>query len=325
MRSDIMRKTWERNKQLVILDELHKMKKWKQWLKGHYDVEGIENPILVTGSARLDTFKRTGDSLAGRHFLIHLFPLSVNEVDSKHAKQVVSQFLKFGQFPEPFLNANEIKARLWRRTHLDIIIRQDLFDLEKVRELVGIENLIELLAERVGQGISYANLARDLSFAPPTIKKWIEILENLHVIHVVRPFSRNLSKTIIKEPKVYFHDLGHVRGEAARLENLVANHLFKRNKFVEDTTGIKCKLYYYRDKEQREVDFVIEEEKKITAIYEIKTGDDDLSPSLLYLKNKCQEFRELKAYQLVFHLKKEKNVQGIPITDLSQYLTTLET
>ncbi|OFZ21683.1 MAG: hypothetical protein A2202_08690 [Bdellovibrionales bacterium RIFOXYA1_FULL_36_14] len=323
MRQDIAKKNWERNKNLLILDELHKMKKWKQWLKGIYDVEGIETPLLVTGSARLDTFKKTGDSLAGRHYLMHLCPFSVNEIDSRHPKKVVTQFLKLGQFPEPFLKGSETKAKLWRRTHQDIIVRQDLFDLEKVRELVGIENLIALLSERVGQGISYANLSRDLSVSPPTIKKWIEVLESLYVIHVVRPYSKKLSKTILKEPKIYFHDIGQVKDEAQRLENLIANHLFKRNKFIEDTAGTKCNLYYYRDKEQREVDFLIEEDRSISSLIEVKTSDDELSRSLLYLKTKLNNHP--RAYQLVLNLKKEKNSHGIPITDLSRYLTTLET
>ncbi len=323
MRQDIINKNWERLKQLVILDELHKMHKWKQWLKGIYDVEGISNPLLVTGSARLDTFKKTGDSLAGRFYLMHLCPFSVNEIDPKHPKEVMKQFLKLGQFPEPFLSGNETQSRLWRRSHLDIIIRQDLFDLEKVRELIGIENLVLHLANRVGHGISYTNLAQDLSVSPPTIKKWIEILENLYIVHVVRPYSKKLSKTILKEPKVYFHDVGQVKNQSERLENVVANHFFKRNKFIEDTTGIKCNLYYYRDKEQREVDFIIEEDNVVKTLIEVKTSDDNLSKSLLYLKEKLSD--KPQALQLVFDLHKEKNINKIPITDLSKFLCTLET
>ena len=228
---EIAERSWPRNKDLVIFDELHKMTNWKQWLKGIYDVEGVQSPspkILVTGSARLDTFRKMGDSLAGRYYLLHLLPLSVNEVSPSNSKEVVELFLKLGQFPEPFISGIEEESRIWRKTHLDIIIRQDLLDLENISSIKKIERLVQLLADRVGSGISYANLARDLEVSAPTIKSWIQILEELYVIYLVRPFSKTLAKSILKEPKVYFFDIGQIKKAELRLENLVANHLYKK-------------------------------------------------------------------------------------------------
>jgi predicted AAA+ superfamily ATPase len=322
LRRDIIEKSWPRKTDLVILDEIQKMNNWKQWLKGIYDVEGIIPQILVTGSAQMDTYRKVGDSLAGRHHLLHLLPLSVNEVSLDHTKEVVEQFLKLGQFPEPFLKGNETKARLWRKSHTDIIIRQDLLDLESVKSIKGIENLIDLLSQRVGCGVSYANLARDLAVSAPTIKSWIEILERLFVVYTIRPYSKSFAKSISKEPKVYFHDIGRVKDPGQRLENLVANHLLKKVVFLNDTQGLKCELMYYRDTERREVDFLLTENGEVIQIIEVKTADDVPTLSLRYLKS---HLNLPDAYQVVYQLKREREIDGIYVLHIDKFLASLET
>ncbi len=319
---EIHERSWPRDNYLIIFDELHKMQNWKQWLKGIYDVEGISPKLLVTGSARLDTFRKVGDSLAGRYNLLHLLPLSVNEVSPNHSKEVIEQFLQLGQFPEPFLGGLESDARLWRKTHLDIIIRQDLLDLEKVSSLKNIERLVQLLSERVGTGISYANLARDLQVSPPTIKSWIQILEDLYVVYTVRPYSQSFSKSILREPKIYFHDIGKVKDMGMRLENLVANHLYKKVLFLNDTLGLNYELMYFRDKEQREVDFVLTEDQLPVQIIEVKTSDDNPTRSLFYLKEKLPG---VDAIQVVHKLKNERELSGIKVMHLHHFLSNLET
>jgi predicted AAA+ superfamily ATPase len=322
---EIAERSWPRNKDLVIFDELHKMTNWKQWLKGIYDVEGVQSPspkILVTGSARLDTFRKMGDSLAGRYYLLHLLPLSVNEVSPINSKEVVELFLKLGQFPEPFLSGSEEESRIWRKTHLDIIIRQDLLDLENISSIKKIERLVQLLSDRVGSGISYANLARELEVSAPTIKSWIQILEELYVIYLVRPFSKTLAKSILKEPKIYFFDIGQIKKTELRLENLVANHLYKKVHFLNDTMGLNYELMYFRDKEQREVDFVLTEDNLPVQIIEVKTSDDVPTRSIIYLK---EHFQGIDAIQLVHQLRQERFANGIRVMHLHEFLSTLET
>ena len=322
---EITERSWPRNKDLVIFDELHKMTNWKQWLKGIYDVEGVQSPspkILVTGSARLDTFRKMGDSLAGRYYLLHLLPLSVNEVSPSNSKEVVELFLKLGQFPEPFISGIEEESRIWRKTHLDIIIRQDLLDLENISSIKKIERLVQLLADRVGSGISYANLARDLEVSAPTIKSWIQILEELYVIYLVRPFSKTLAKSILKEPKVYFFDIGQIKKAELRLENLVANHLYKKVHILNDTMGLNYELMYFRDKEQREVDFVLTEDNLPVQIIEVKTSDDVPTRSIIYLK---EHFQGIDAIQLVHQLRQERFANGIRVMHLHEFLSALET
>ena len=322
---EIRERSWPRNKDLIIFDELHKMKNWKQWIKGIYDVEGIQgsNPkLLVTGSARLDTFRKVGDSLAGRYYLFHLLPLSVNEVSPANSKEIVDQFLRLGQFPEPFLSGSETESRLWRKTHLDIILRQDMLDLVSISSIKKIERLVQILADRVGAGISYANIARDLEVSAPTIKSWIQILEELYVVYVVRPFSKNMMKSILKEPKIYFYDIGQIKREEFKLENLVANHLYKKVQFLNDTMGLNYELMYYRDKEQREVDFILTEDNLPTQIIEVKHSDDVPTRSLNYLK---EQFIGIDAVQVVYKLKSERDVNNIKVMHVHNFLSGLET
>jgi predicted AAA+ superfamily ATPase len=248
-RLEMLQKTWVRNEGLVIFDEIHRMRKWKQWLKGIYDLERGRNKILVTGSARMDTHKRAGDSLAGRHYAVRLLPFSLRELKTPTPKQTFIEMLRFGSFPEPFLSGSERKAALWRKSHLDIILRQDLISQEAVKGIASVETLVELLSHRVGQGISYKNLADELSTSPQTVKRWIQLLESYFIVFTVHPYVKKVAEAVKKEPRVFFYDTGRVKAdEGFKIENQVALHLLKRNWFLEDTEGAKTRLCYLRDK-----------------------------------------------------------------------------
>jgi predicted AAA+ superfamily ATPase len=213
----VHKKSWDRDKSLLILDELHKMPKWKAWLKGIYDTEGAAMPMLVTGSAKLDTYKKVGDSLAGRFFQFRLHPFDVKEVcallPSSSPEAALGQLLEYGGFPEPFLEASTRFYKRWRRSHLDIILKQDLIELESVTAISRIELLIELLRERVGSPISYSSLAQDLEVSDKTVKHWLVLLENMYVIFKVSPYHRNIARAVLKQPKYYFYDVAQVNGD----------------------------------------------------------------------------------------------------------------
>ena len=164
--------------------------------------------------------------------------------------------MRFGGFPEPFLKGSEEGARRWRRSHADRILREDLLDIASIRNIRGMETLVELLRNSVGSAISHESLSRDLQISPHTVKQWISMLESLYILFTVTPYSRNIARSLLKQPKIYFYDTGFVKeDEGARFENAVACALLKRLHFLEDTAGEKCALYYLRDKEKREVDF----------------------------------------------------------------------
>src|SRR3990167_2415061 len=294
-------KSWDRQKPLVIFDELHKMKEWKRWLKGTYDKEGITPEILVTGSAKLDTYKKVGDSLAGRYFQYRLYPLTLKEAVQYHfandAQDAFTRLWHCGGFPEPFLHGSETYYKRWRRSHLDIILRQDLIDLQTVRDIQSIETLVHLLKTRVGGGVSYSNLARDLERDVNTIKRWLQLLENLYIIFRVSPYHKNIARSLLKEPKYYFFDIGQVEGsEGAKLENLAALSLLKELHFIEDTTGESTQLHYVRTKDGKEIDFLICIDNMPTHLIEIKQADENPSVGFRHF---MPLFPGVKAIQLV--------------------------
>lgn len=324
-RQIIKKEEWTRNVELVIFDELHKMRNWKSWIKGIYDTEGASPQLLVTGSARLETVKKGGDSLAGRFFSYRLHPLSVNEISlilKEEPREALDKILFLGGFPEPYLKASAAWAKRWRRTHIDTILREDLLDLEKVRDVKAIEILIDLLRVRVGSATSYASLANDLQVSPPTIKHWLQILENLFVIFPVRPYSKHIARSLLKEAKYYFFDTGAIEGDlGARLENTVALALLKELHFLEDTTGSKVALHYLRDKEKREVDFMVLIDNKPAMIIEVKVSDDVFAKSLFRFHS---ILKEAQAFQIVYNLKKPKSKDNINMLSAHQFLSHLK-
>ncbi len=302
----LTKKAWDRQKPLIVFDELHKMKQWKRWLKGIYDTEGIPPEILVTGSAKLNTYKKADDSLAGRYFHFRLHPLDIKEAYQywrPDGEQIFNRLFYCSGFPEPFLHEDREYYKRWRRSHLDIILRQDLIDLHSVRDIQGIETLVMLLKKRVGASVSYANLARDLERDANTVKRWLLLLENLYVIFRVTPYHKKIARSILKEPKYYFYDIAQVEeNKGARLENLVACALLKELQFIEDTTGDKTALHYLKTKDGKELDFLIYINDNPTHLLEVKWSDATPVPAFSYFQ---KFFPQAKAVQLVKELSRE--------------------
>lgn len=325
-RLDLQKRSWDRSKSLIIFDELHKLKNWKSWLKGIYDKEGIPPSILVTGSARLDTYKKVGDSLAGRFFQFRLHPLDLKEIQTylkpKDPEIELDKLLSFGGFPEPFLNGTTRFYNRWKKTHLDIILKQDLIDIENVQQITQIETLIQLLKHRVGSPISYSSLARDLQCSDKTVKKWLTILENMYVLFKVPPFHKNIARAIKKAPKFYFYDTGQILGDQGiKLENAVACAIQKELHFREDCLGEEEKLYYVKNKEGKEIDFCISKDDTPSLLLEVKWNDSNLSPNFKTFK---KLFPEIKMVQISKKLNREKTFpNGAEIRLASRWLLEL--
>ncbi len=285
-RQILLKKTWDPTQPLVIFDELHKMAKWKQWLKGLYDTRIPFQPTVVTGSARLDIFRRAGDSLAGRFFQFHLHPLDLEEIrlfwkagSDLSDEAIFRRFWESGPFPDPFLNGDPAYYRRWRSAHLDIVLRQDVQDLSAVRDIQTMETLVALLRERVGSPISVLSLARDLQKDPNTIRRWLELLESLYVLFKVTPYHRNVARSLLKEPKYYFYDFCQVSDDPAKFENIIAAALLKKLQFIQDTQGYRMSLHYVRTRDGRELDFLVLKETQPFALIEVKWGDSKPSPN----------------------------------------------
>lgn len=315
-------KSWNRKKELIIFDELHKMDQWKRWLKGVFDTEGIPPQLLVTGSAKLDVFRKVGDSLAGRFFQYRLHPLDLKEALSLWGGETDNVFERLwlcSGFPEPFLKGDVTFYRRWRRSHIDIILKQDLIDMHAVRDIQAIETLVLLLKSRVGSTVSYANLANDLQRDPNTVKRWLQMLENLYIIFRVTPYSKNVSRSLLKEPKFYFYDHTYAeRNDGARLENLVACALLKEIQTIEDLTGIKTSLHFLRTRDGIEIDFLITQDENPSHVIEVKTKDD--TPASAF-KHFAPLFPNAEKIQLVKDLQREKTfLHGLSIQNVVSWL-----
>lgn len=321
----LQKKRWDREKPLLIFDELHKMRHWKRWLKGIYDTEGLKPNIVVTGSAMLNTYRKVGDSLAGRYFQYRLHPLDLKEAYQywqPDSGEIFNRLFNCSGFPEPFLHNDPTYYKRWRRSHLDIILRQDLIDLHSVRDIQAIETLVSLLKNCVGACVSYANLARQLERDPTTIKRWLQLLEELFVIFRVTPYHKKITRSLLKEPKYYFYDIAQVEDDnGAKLENLVACALLKELHFIEDTKGDKTALHFLRTKDGKELDFLICINAKPTHLIEVKWSDNSPAPGFNHFR---KFFPEAKTLQLVKELPREATYpDGLAVRELIPWLTNL--
>ena len=314
-------KGWDRRKALVILDELHKMEDWKVWLKGVYDVEGLPPALLVTGSAKLAAFRKTGDSLAGRYFHFRLHPIDLKEA-LRHTElgpdEVFDRLMDVGGFPEPFLRGSRSWYNRWKRTHVDAILKDDLLTLSAVRDLQSIETLIELLRSRVGSPVSVNSLARDLQKTRNTVQHWLDLLEDLYVVFRVFPYHRNVARALLKGPKFYFYDNAMVQGDSGvRLENLVACALLKEMHRVQDVQGEDLGLHYVRDKDGREIDFLVTRDRQPWRMIEVKWKD--AAPSANFKRFLAAE--TLHRLQVVGELAQSKSFpNGLRVEPAKEFL-----
>jgi len=317
-RRSLLQKKWHKDQSLLIFDELHKFPKWKNWIKGIYDVLGGQHKFLVTGSARLDLYRRGGDSLLGRYHYWRLHPFTLDDIPAEIApRDALERLMTVGGFPKPFLEGSKREARRWRRERLDRVIREDIRDLKNVRNIQSLSLLLDMLRTRVGGMITLANIATDLQVAHKTVKSWLDILETMYLLFAIYPYTKSLPRAVLKPPKVYFFDNGDVIGDrGAIFENLVASSLLKRLHLLEDRDGFRCELRYIRDKEGREVDFVIVKDGSIEELIEVKYADDRISKSLLYYSRRL---KPKKTTQIVAQIDHPYTKDGINVVDPISY------
>jgi predicted AAA+ superfamily ATPase len=295
---------------IIVFDEIHKYGKWKTFLKGFFDSYADTCRIIVTGSGRLDIYKRGGDSLMGRYFLYRMHPLSVAELltpslieseirpPRKIDPDTFSTLLQFGGFPEPFLAANTRFYNRWRRLRSDLLFREDLRDLTRVQEMGQLRMLAEILEHQAGQLVNYSTLANQINVSVDTIRRWIAALESLYYCFTVRPWFRNIRKSLRKQPKVFLWDWSLVGDQGARYENFVASHLLKAVHWWTDIGLGSYGLYYVRDKAKREVDFLVIRNEKPWFLVEVKSSaQTSLNKNLFYFQKETEADH---AFQLVF-------------------------
>jgi predicted AAA+ superfamily ATPase len=269
----------------LVLDEIHKYSRWRQVVKGLFDKRKSELQILVTGSARLDHYRRGGDSLQGRYHFYRILPLSCAELGAASIT-TIQDLLMYGGFPEPFLLQSEKESRRWSREYRSRVIQGDLADLENVQDVNIIENMVIRLPELVGSPLSLNSLREDLQVSHQSVSRWMGMLENLYMIFRIYPFGATRIRAVKKESKHYHLDWTLVADSGVRFENLVAFHLLKWVFFLQDTEGRDLELRYFRDVDKREVDFVILEDNNPVHFIEARSSGRAQSTSLRYLKRK---------------------------------------
>lgn len=319
-RKIIQEQSWLESTDLLILDELHKMPDWKNYLKGVFDTKPPSMRLLVTGSARLDVYDKLGDSLAGRYFRHRLLPLSLSELKNASEPVNIKKIIERGGFPEPYFAQDLIDAERWRIQYINSLLSTDIFEIETIHNLKGMRLVFDLLRDRVGSPVSYQSLSEDVGVSPNTIKKYIQILEALFIVFSVTPYSKNIARSLLKEPKIYFFDTGLVQGDdGAKLENLVAVSLLKDIYGKMDSKAQEYSLHYLRTKEALEVDFAVANKNNIEHIIEVKLSDQKISKSL----RKFNEKYHYPALQLVQSLSNEYQENGIQVLKAEKYLENL--
>jgi len=279
---------------LIILDEIHKAKLWKRNLKGVYDTLDIACDILVTGSSRLNVYRKGSDSLQGRYYRFRLHPFSLAELllfkahspenllssllmNATYPRAEAGEYLQlldqFGPFPEPLLATNQQTLNLWRRARIEKTVREDLRDLSRIPELSMIEMLIALLPERAANVLSIQSLSEDLEVAYTTVKRWLRYLYELYYAFKIQPYFKSLARSLKKESKLYLWDWSEIDDEARRFENLIAGHLLKYCHYLTDTGAGDFHLCYLRNREKKEIDFLIVKNKKPWLPIEVKLNE----------------------------------------------------
>lgn len=294
------------DRKLFIFDEIHKYKNWKNYLKGEHDKYKEKFHILVTGSARLDIYRKGGDSLLGRYRSYRLHPLSLGELAGAASgmhipfseltfrknydaqEKTLGNLLKFGGFPEVFVKQDEKELRRWHNERIDRLIKEDIRDVENIRDISAMDVLAEILPEKAGSLFSLNSLCEDLNVTHKTIASWVDIFEKFYYHFRIYPFQSTLIKSLRKEPKLYLWDWSEVKDEGARFENIVASHLLKFCHFLFDVEGYKAQLFFLRDKEQRETDFLVTVEGKPWFSVEAKNSPKGISAPLAYFSKKLK-------------------------------------
>lgn len=336
-RQKILDQSFNPEAKLIVFDEIHKYKDWKNYVKGQHDVHGHKQSILVTGSARLDIYRKGGDSLMGRYHYRRLHPFSVQELESSgifnkinnekpelnfENTKDIEPLLKYGGFPEPFLSQDSRTQRRWQKERFERVIREDIRDTSHIIDIFKLELLAALLPERVASPLSYQSLSEDLSVSASTIKSWIESLRTNYFIYQVPPYHKNLAKALKKESKFYMWDWSVVESEGARFENMISSHLLKYCHYLEDQYGFNAKLYYIRDTSKREVDFMVTWQGQPWFLVECKLKAKERPKHLIYYKDKLK----IKQAYLVTRATDQDYIDaksGIRIIPAGKFLTAL--
>ncbi len=300
---------------LVVLDEIHKHRDWKNYLKGVYDQFHHDYQFLISGSGRLDTYQKGSDSLAGRYYLFHLWPFTIAELGNagielakflnnplqvsmerhKELQNIWSNLAEFSGFPEPYLSGRKTTYRRWSNTYSQQLIREDIRDLTGIKSIGDLETLYYLLPSKVGNPISIPALSRDLKITYNTVRSWLMAFQRFFMVFSLSPWTRRIARAIRKEQKLYLWDAPRIKDPAVRFENMVAMELYRAVSIWNDMGYGNFSLHFIKNKEKQEVDFLIANANDPIVLIEAKFADSQPSAALIKFQNALR----IPAVQLV--------------------------
>jgi len=334
-RKAIIAASWPGDAELLIFDEIHKYRQWKGLIKGEYDKLKDTFKFLVTGSARLDLYRRGGDSLQGRYHYYRLHPFTLAETEGILYKSSILKELPIGQgfhqdtlneldvfggFPDPYIKQSKRQLRRWHNEKIERMFREDILDVQSIRDIGNMKLLSDILSSKVGSLLSLNAIREDLEVSHRAVTHWMDILESFYYHFRIYPYSTKKIRSLKKEPKLYLWDWSEVEDEAARFENLIASHLLKFVHFITDYEGYRAELYFLRDVDKREVDFLVTIDAKPWFAVEAKLSDTNLSPNLLYFKERLSV---PYVYQTVKREKIDRLEKGARIISAGKFLSGL--
>lgn len=318
-RKAITASVWPGDAELLIFDEIHKYRQWKGLIKGEYDKLKHIYKFLVTGSARLDLYRRGGDSLQGRYHYYRLHPFTIAEAEGLAYRASVQRELQigegfyqdslealdaFGGFPEPFIKQSKRQLRRWHNEKIERMFREDIMDVKAIRDIGNMKLLSDILPSKVGSLLSLNAIREDLEVSFRAVSNWMDILESFYYCFRIYPYAAKKIRSLKKEPKLYLWDWSEIEDESTRFENLIASHLLKFVHFIVDYEGYKAELYFLRDVDKREVDFLVTINGKPWFAVEAKLNDTSLSSHLIY-------FRERLSIPYIFQAVKKDKVDKV--------------
>ena len=319
---------------LIVLDEIHKMSGWKNWLKGVFDKFGNEYKFLVTGSARLDVYVKGGDSMFGRYFYHVIHPFTVAELnntsdfptimepltfpkDKEVAVENFKKLINLGGFPEPFIEGKYEEWKRWNQIRNKRVIKEDIRDINSIKEVSKLQLFFDIIPERVGSLFSANSLSKDLQVSHTTVREWLDILVDFYLVYKIHPHQLTKIKSLRKNPKIYLWDWRGVDDLGNRFENLVGSHLNKLVQTMREIKGEDIELKFLRDKESREVDFAVTVDKKIWFVVETKLKDKGIARNLRYFV----EREGIKnAYQVIYEEGYDYIKDGTHVISASKFL-----
>jgi predicted AAA+ superfamily ATPase len=334
-RKKILRSVWPGNADLIILDEIHKYKNWKNLIKGEYDKLKSKYKFLITGSARLDIYRKGGDSLQGRYHYYRLHPFSLAEFLGIRNKieifkaivpledscdEELEALFKFGGFPEPLLKGSARFLRRWHNEKVERMFRDDIRDIEQIRDLGSMKLLSDILPDKVGSLLSINSIREDLEVSHRAVTHWLNILETFYYHFRIYPFARKKIRSIKKDPKLYLWDWSEIEVPAIRFENMVASHLLKLCHLLYDYEGYRAELFFLRNVDKKEVDFLVTIDRKPWFAVETKLSFKGVERSIKY-------FRERLNIPHVYQVVKESGINlfinGVFVVSADRFLAAL--